>query len=641
MFSKKHVRHDSHGRFMVMLALLATLPMTCEKCRDSEDDELTNYKIHSVVMENGKMIDHKVRPIPKRAFSNVPLPEKEVVNLPATPPREKIHPALRRSFDIEPATKKVRVVINFREDVEIPPFPELNPNEPRDSKANQQVQARVDSLIREIQRKRAARYDSLKSDFKQYHDAPILETYWLVNGVLTEIMLRDVRPLAERPDVLYIAPDDSRERPSAPPDDGVPTNDIDDGRDRIGSDPLFAAQGPTNEYIGLLDTGIHSTHVLFKDPVNNTTTIGEKRDCVSAGNCPRQNLNDCFNHGTASAAIITGSNALGDPFRGVTNFSLDIYKVYTCGQFGGLNQTAAIKAFEKAVERYNRVIVAEIQAYSDEYGAISQAADNAFDAGAAVIAANGNQDDETWGWRVKAPAAAHKVIGVGAININDNQRLLSQCYGPTVDGRHKPDIQAPSYTETASNTSDTALKIFTGTSGSAPYIGGVAALLRKWFRSVTNNEIPEPGQIYAFLVLSGGLTSQLPTGLAITKFQERDGSGPINVPMGNGETNWNAVTLTSSQPTVNIPLLIAGTSPHNLDAALWWAESVSDQHNDIDLFLIDPNGLERARSNDIPGVFERARVEEPLAFGNWTIRIEAHLKTSSEKVYWAAHYKRQ
>jgi hypothetical protein len=640
MFLKNHLRLENRRGFIPLLALLVALPMACDKCRDSEE-ELTNYKIHSVVMENGKMIDHNVRPIPKSAFSDAPLPEKEAVNLPQVPPREKIHPALRNAFEVEPASKKVRVVINFREDVEIPPFPELNPNAPRDSEANQQVQARVDSLIREIQKKRAAKYDSLKIEFKRSYDAPILETYWLINGVLAEMRLSDIRPLAKRPDVLYIAPEDSREQPPAPPDDGVPTNDIDDGRDRIGSDPLFAAGGSANEYIGLFDTGIHSTHVLFKNPVDNTTTIGEKRDCVSAGNCPQQSFNDCFNHGTSSAAIITGSNAMGDPYRGVTNFSLDIYKVYTCGELGGLSQTAAIKAFQKAVERYNKVIVAEIQAYEYEDGAISQAADNAFDAGVAVIAANGNKDDNTWGWRVKGPAAAHKVIGVGAININDNQRLLSQCYGPTIDGRYKPDIQAPSYTETASNSSNTALKIFTGTSGSAPYPGGTAALLRKWFKSVTNNETPDPGQIYAFLILAGSLTSQLPAGLLTTKFDEKNGTGQLNLPMGNGETNWNAVTLTSGQTTVNATLSIAGTSPNTLNAALWWPERVGDQHNDIDLFLIDPNGTERARSNDVYSVFERARVDGPLAQRNWTIRIEAHLKTSSQKVYWAAHYKRE
>ncbi len=49
-----------------------------------------------------------------------------------------------------------------------------------------------------------------------------------------------------------------------------------------------------------------------------------------------------------------------------------------------------MRGFQAAVAVLDRVIVAEMQGSGDDLSAISLAADDAFDAGAVVIAANGN-----------------------------------------------------------------------------------------------------------------------------------------------------------------------------------------------------------------------------------------------------------
>jgi serine protease AprX len=81
---------------------------------------------------------------------------------------------------------------------------------------------------------------------------------------------------------------------------------------------------------------------------------------------------------------------------------------------------------------------------------------------------------------------------------------------PRQDNRFKPDLQAPTNSETASTgclfgvrcaMSDSAFRVFSGTSGATPYGEGAAVLARNWLRG-TSFSI-DPGQVYALLILSG------------------------------------------------------------------------------------------------------------------------------------------
>jgi len=211
------------------------------------------------------------------------------------------------------------------------------------------------------------------------------------------------------------------------------------GRAEIVSDPYFGLS-LTSGWIGLLDTGLRRTHVQFNQPSH----IDFMRDCVNGGaDCNTgANLNpndDCWNHGTSSAAIITANARRGNAFRGVTGITLDSWKLYpsstnaagACNGF--LNSTAAVRGFENAVRVLDRVIVAEMQGSGNDRDAISVAADNAFDAGAVIIAANGNNGPG--GNTVNVPAIAHKVIGVGDFDLSSGNQVASQSRGPAPDGR--------------------------------------------------------------------------------------------------------------------------------------------------------------------------------------------------------------
>jgi serine protease AprX len=277
------------------------------------------------------------------------------------------------------------------------------------------------------------------------------------------------------------------------------------------------------------------THNLF----NNPSHIDFRRDCINGGaNCNTgASLNpndDCWDHGTSSAAIISGNDRAGDAFRGVTAITLDSFKVYPtsfdatglCN--GNLSVTAAVRGFQTAVAVLDRVIVAEMQAGGSDTGTISTAADNAFDAGAMIIAANGNNGPAAA--TVNEPAIAHNVIGVGNFDVQTLAQITGQSRGAAPDNRFKPDIQAPTNTETASNGcgwrqnctaggSDTAFRVFGGTSGSTPYAAGAAALLRNWLRGTSFSL--DPGQGYVQLILSG----QQPY-----PFNNTTGAGPIRLP---------------------------------------------------------------------------------------------------------------
>lgn len=323
----------------------------------------------------------------------------------------------------------------------------------------------------------------------------------------------------------------------------------------------------------------------------------------------------------------------------MTRITLDSWKVYPTAFdasgncVGRLELAPVLRAFQNAVRVGDRVIVAQIQGLEDDRSFISQAANNAFDAGAVIIAANGNRGP-TIG-TVSSPANAHKAIGVGSFDVQTLAQESTQSRGPTRDGRIKPDIQAPTNTETASNASDTALRIFgPGTSGATPYAGGAAALARNFLLSV--QQPIDPGQVYAYLILAGQ---------QVYPFNNTTGAGPLYLPrLDDVNVVFFGKSLLRTRDRDDIPLNI-GAGFNLLDAAIWWPETIqlpgqaSEEHIDFDLFLLDPNGATVARSRDNESVFQRARATgAPLAAGRWTLRIAApYFRVGVEKpVYWAA-----
>lgn len=592
-----------------------------------ETEDQTNL-VYQAEIREGKVVKYTLDKLSREAFSTRPF-TKDKPAAPKDVPPARIHPVLEKWMSSRDPKTIETIVVNFRDELKIPRFPEPETSQPRDYSSNKLALSRATELVNGIRSKRADLYKRIGSEFASRYKATVVNTFWLVNGMTIKVSLGAVREIAARQDVLYVEPDN--------PGDLPPQNEVSVGRARIVSDPYFNL-GLTGGWIGLLDTGMRFTHTQFNAPSH----IAFRYDCVNGGsNCNSGggsfNPNDdCWNHGTSSAGIITANANQGNLFRGVTGITLDSLKVYPTsfnaagGCNGGLSTTASVRGFERAVEILDRVIVAEMQGSGNYLSSISIAADNAFDAGAVIIAANGNNGPGAG--TVNAPANAHRVLGIGNFDVQTLAQVNSQSRGPTPDNRFKPDIQAPTNTRTASNANDTALRTFTGTSGATPYGAGAAALLRNWLRGASSTI--DPGQVYAQMILSGQQAYP---------FNNTSGAGRINLPT-NGHAWWGKVSVSDGQ-TIEISLPIGWNGSNTLDGALWWPETaftfgpfVLESHNDIDLSLVDPGGVTRDSSISIPSVYERARVSGAVVNGTWKLRIRGYnVASGPQTVYWAAH----
>ena len=576
-----------------------------------EDEDVTNV-VFSARLRKGKTTVLTPRPFRRGWVTQTEIKPKRVSEPEPTPPekRDKIHPVLKKMIETHNLDERHELMVVLHENILIPRFPEPDDRQPRDSEKNQKLLSRANEIIKEIIAKRRDSYGKLNS-MLDGANAKVLETFWIINAALVEMPLKYVNRLADQKDVVSIEMRFTDQKP--------PQRMISDGRARINSDPYFNL-GQTSGWIGLLDTGLRFTHTLF----NNPSHIAFHIDSVNTG-AGANPADDCWNHGTSTAAIITGNNNLTNNHRGITAITLDSLKVYPAN-CGGLDSTAVVRAFQKAVSILDRVIVAEMQDGGDDLGSISQAADAAYNAGAVVIAANGNNGPNAK--TVNAPANAHRVIGVGAFDVQSGNLESYQSRGPTRDSRFKPDIQAPTNTESASNASDTAVQNFGGTSGATPYGAGAAALLRNWLRG--NSGSIDPGQVYAQMIVSG----QKPY-----PFDNDVGAGHLRLPT-DGWAWWGKVNV-NNKDNIDIPISI-GSKITKLDAALWWPEwgfrilwITLDPHNDIDLHLVDPAGNTRAFSVSINSVFERAQVTGQIAQGTWKLRIKGYnVPTGPQVVYW-------
>ena len=560
-----------------------------------------------------------VREITADAFSSLPPGLlAETGGAPRPTATEKLYPLLVEEIRLSPPDQAIEIVITFRDRLRIPRFPKPVTGEAPNSPANQAALAAAARLVEQVRAARQPVYSARAKSLSAL-GVEVMETFWLIDAMRVRMPLWAIEELAEDPEVLYIEPNQS----TTPPPDSNLNNDVADARAYIRTDSL--ANLATGGFVGLLDSGVRTTHTLF----NNPSPFRYVRDCVNGtqNNCTTGNdLNpdDICNHGTSTAAIITGNANLGNDYRGVDWVTLDSFRVYptTCQ----LDHSAAVRGFQAAVAVLDQVIVAEMQGLGSDSSSISLAADNAYDAGAIVVAANGNfgPSDGT----VRAPANAHKVLGIGAFDVQTLAQYPGQSRGPAPDGRIKPDLQAPTNSETASSASPTALRVFTGTSGATPYASGLAIGLRNWIAR-TGAASFLPGIGYAWMILMG--QNNFP-------FDNILGAGHARF-VPNGLIFSGKAVFTGGPAQFDAPLDGFGMEPqfpYNLTAAIWWPEAVTDAHNDVDLFIVDPGGVIRASSTSVASVFEHTQVPGLLAAGTWKLRIQ-NKGSRSQEVFFGAY----
>jgi hypothetical protein len=387
----------------------------------------------------------------------------------------------------------------------------------------------------------------------------------------------------------------------------------------MNSDPYFNL-GLTSGWIGMLDSGIRSSHTLLtgrtswvRDCIN-----GLIDNCSTAGAGRTLDPSDVYDHGTAVAAIMSGSAAFGDQMRGVTAIPIDSFRVATAE--GTTDSSAVVRAFSAALAGGDNVVNCSIDCGNT---ICSDAANNAFDAGLVVVAAAGNQGDSSNN-RIADPASGKKVLAIGALDPSAWTRVSYSSTGPSTFGPTKPDLMAvgglnvegPNTLTLASNAGDVATRAGAGTSFASPFATGGAALMR---RNLNSNA----GQTYAVLLASGMNFSTSPK----PSVDNTQGAGRLALPWG-ANVNWGQVGVTSTQ-LVDLPINVAA-GQSTIDVAIWWPEGST--HNDVDLQLLKPDGTFAASSTASASVWEKLHASATTT-GTWTMRVYPYSVTGSQPVY--------
>jgi serine protease AprX len=117
---------------------------------------------------------------------------------------------------------------------------------------------------------------------------------------------------------------------------------------------------------------------------------------------------------------------------------------------------------------------------------ITKAADLAAQKGMLVVNSAGNEGEDPWKYII-APADGDSVLAIGAIDPEGWPAAFSS-YGPSLDGRVKPNISAQGVGVIAAKYDGTLQKI-NGTSFSGPIVAGLAACLWEAFPTKSNMEL--------------------------------------------------------------------------------------------------------------------------------------------------------
>jgi subtilisin family serine protease len=147
-----------------------------------------------------------------------------------------------------------------------------------------------------------------------------------------------------------------------------------------------------------------------------------------------------------------------------------------------INTSLGYSTFDNPVQNYK---------YSDMNGdraLATRAADWAAQAGMLVIASAGNEGAGAWKY-IGTPADADSIIAVGAVTGIRSAASFSS-FGPSADGRIKPEMAAQGQTTLVGTASNTVV-YGNGTSYAAPLMAGFAASFWQAFPQLTNMQVRE------------------------------------------------------------------------------------------------------------------------------------------------------
>jgi hypothetical protein len=523
------------------------------------------------------------------------------------------------------------------------------------AKNNITRQQQRQSIATELERRRAPIYQRQADTLASRFGANVLpQRFSLVHALIAEMPLASILSLAADTTVLRIDP---LRGDVAPAGCSPPTQShVECGKWILGKNAdLYRARHGQGR-IALLDTGVWTGHCLFRTvPCPSSAQMASDGQVQSATAAPTQTgpisaTVDCIpvdcrpdtrsdpdvhaiGHGTATAAILSGTEAMGQSHSGLTRAKLDTYSVYfapTSASAESVGTAAAIAAFHDAVINQAHDLVVVEAAHYGGNGALTSIVNWAYRMSTAVISAAGNALNPT---TPPEPADAPLGLAVGAYTIQGPPTYMSHLtHGSTADGRQKPEVGGPTGVLTARRGAEDALTSFGYTSGATPFVGGAALLLRNWMSS--RGDYVPPGQLYAMLVLCGRNPAA----------DQQSGSGLIRLP-DDGGLFWFPLTIKHGQSRT-VRLDAAGAASR-MEAAIWWPEDPTDgsahpaesDRSWIQLEVFGPGGS-YGTSPSTRSVFRRITVPAQNQDRYWTVKVSGSWVPKGEQVVYFAGWVR-
>lgn len=310
----------------------------------------------------------------------------------------------------------------------------------------------------------------------------------------------------------------------------------------------------------LMDTGFRKSHEVFQQ-----ANLIDEWDFVNDDNDVAQNLLDpedyTDSHGTGTWSVLGGYNP-GELVGPAYGADFLLAKTETTRFEEPIEEDYWVAGIEWA-ERLGTEVVSSSLGYTDWYSfedmdgqtaVTTRAANRAASLGVVVVNSVGNERNNPWGHLI-APSDGFDVIAAGAVDAFGLLASFSSP-GPSADGRIKPEVCArgvENWLAGNSSAGNDEYRTGSGTSFSAPLVGGVAALLLEIHRDWTPAQVrsallstadrsQNPDNDYGWGIIdafaAAGLDMAQPQLHAFTVDDDADGPSSGN---GNGITELGEI----------------------------------------------------------------------------------------------------